>query len=324
MSPDLNVTTTARGPKVSMPYKFGGPNNPLRHYLDTGKYVLSGATFTRIVLGPTFDDCLGVFRYHTVEGDVVNPISAAVVFKNSDDCPTGGELDGYLLADDDFGKDAEVHSVGYVETKIEDDNGKTPARAELWSWNLPDGMAAVFTNVPDELSVKSQLSSILEDNGMSGSELSGLERVGSWKLTSATSLSAEGNGGEAWFDTHELVNTHDVIDVWASQAFETTHINTASIVCYHIEAHDEEGQKVLDSAKFAWKYWLGPDSEYEEGENINFVHSHSWTINGQPAVFKVDDEIETLGAYDGNDVAIRDERGGYSILHGSFETESGE
>lgn len=90
MSPDLNVTTTARGPKVSMPYKFGGPNSPLKHYLDTGKYVLSGATFTRIVLGPTFDDCLGVFRYHTVEGNVVNPISAAVVFKNSDECPTGG------------------------------------------------------------------------------------------------------------------------------------------------------------------------------------------------------------------------------------------
>lgn len=76
---------------------------------------------------------------------------------------------------------------------------------------------------------------------------------------------------------------------------------------------------MIDNAKFAWKYWLGPDSEYEEGESINFVYSHGWTINGQPAVFKVDEEIDELTAYDGSDVAIQDERGGYSILHGEFE-----
>lgn len=80
MSPDLNVTTTSRGPQVYMPSKYGGPNNPLRHYLDTGKYVLSSGQFVKIVLGPTLDDCLGTFKYHVSHEEVCNPISAAIVF----------------------------------------------------------------------------------------------------------------------------------------------------------------------------------------------------------------------------------------------------
>ena len=324
MSPDLNVTTTARGPQVYMPSKYGGPNNPLRHYLDTGKYVLSSGQFVKIVLGPTLDDCLGTFKYHVSQNEVCNPISAAIVFKNSSGSPVGDDLSGYLLDEPDFGKDAGAHSAGWVETLIEDTNGKVPTMAELWSWKLPDKMAAVFTNVQDELSVKGELSTLLEAGGISGSELSGLERVGSWKLTSSTALSVEQDGNTVWVDTHELVNTHDTIDVWASESIQETHINMAELVCYYIDAHDDPGTgaKILDNAKFAWRYWLGPDSDYEEGETIKFVYSHSWTINGQPAVFQVEDEIDSIDQYDGQTVAIADERGGYSIMYGDFETNS--
>ena len=324
MSPDLNVTTTPRGAQVYMPADFGGPNNPLNHYLDTGKYTLSGWPFVQLVLGPTLDDCLGVFKYHTVEGDVACPISAGVVFKNSSSAPTGAGLSGYLLYGDEFGLDAEVHAAGWVETLIEDTNGQVPTNAQLWSWNLPSKMAAVFTNVDDELSVKKTLSSLLQDNGVSASELSSLERVGTWRLTSSTSLSAEKDGQVVWIPTHELVNTHDTIDVWASEAVEETHINMAELVCYNIESHEDSqtGKTVLDNVKFAWRYWLGPDSTYEEGETINFAYSHSWTINGQPAVFKVEDEIESIEEYDGQTVAIADDRGGYSIMYGQFETNS--
>lgn len=322
MSPDLNVTTTPRGPQVHMPSKYGGPNNPLRHYLDTGKYVLSSGQFVKIVLGPTLDDCLGTFKYHVSQEEVCNPISAAVVFKNSNGSPFGDDLSGYLLDEPDFGKDAGAHCAGWVETLIEDTNGKVPTMAELWSWKLPDKMAAVFTNVQDELSVKGELSTLLESSGISGSELSGLERVGSWKLTSSTALSVEQDGNVVWVDTHELVNTHDVIDVWASSAFDEEHINTAELVCYSVENHEDSGtgKTVLDNAKFAWKYWLGPDSDYEDGDTIKFVYSHSWTINGQPAVFKVEDEISTIDEYNGDTVAIADPRGGYSVMYGEFET----
>lgn len=322
MSPDLNVTTTPRGPQVHMPSKYGGPNNPLRHYLDTGKYVLSSGQFVKIVLGPTLDDCLGTFKYHVSQEEVCNPISAAVVFKNSNGSPFGDDLSGYLLDEPDFGKDAGAHCAGWVETLIEDTNGKVPTMAELWSWKLPDKMAAVFTNVQDELSVKGELSTLLESSGISGSELSGLERVGSWKLTSSTALSVEQDGNVVWVDTHELVNTHDVIDVWASSAFAEEHINTAELVCYSVENHQDSGtgKTVLDNAKFAWKYWLGPDSDYEDGDTIKFVYSHSWTINGQPAVFKVEDEISTIDEYNGDTVAIADPRGGYSVMYGEFET----
>lgn len=324
MSPDLNVTTTPRGAQVSMPSDFGGPNNPLNHYLDAGKYVLSGWPFVKLVLGPTLDDCLGVFNYHTVEGDVESPISAGIVFKNSSSAPTGADLSGYLLQEGDFGLDAEVHSAGWVETMIEDTNGKVPTNAQLWSWNLPSKMAAIFTNVEDELSVKKTLSTLLQDNGVSGSELSSLERVGTWKLTSSTSLSVEKDGQVTWIPTHELVNTHDTIDVWASEAIPETHINMAELVCHYIESHEDSqtGKTVLDNAKFAWRYWLGPDSHYEEGETIKFVYSHSWTINGQPAVFKVEDKIDSIDQYNGQTVAIADERGGYSIMYGEFETNS--
>ena len=143
-------------------------------------------------------------------------------------------------------------------------------------------------------------------------------------MTSSTSLSAEKDGGVTWIPTHELVNKHDTIDVWEAGERQETHINMAELVCYSMQSHEDShtGKTVLDHAKFAWRYWLGPDSHCEQGETINFVYSHSWTINGQPAVFKVENEIGSIDQYNGNTVAIADERGGYSIMYGSFETNS--
>lgn len=319
-SPDIQFATTARGAQLWLPSNFGGPNRPLTHYLDIGRSVVSAWPFVKLALGTTLDDCLETIRLHTAESDVATPISAAVVFKNSYDCPTGDQLSGYLLSADDFGQDAATHATGWVQTLIEDTNGSLPTRAELWAWEKPAKMAVVFTNVDSEVSVKNALSAALDEGGADG--LSALARVDSWRLGVGGALSVEEGGATKWVQTHQLVGKHGVIDVY-DPVEGAEHVNTADIVCYYIEAHEDEetGEKILDNAKFAWRYWLGPDSSYEDGnEEIKFAYSHSWTINGQPAVFKVEDKIETLDDYEGAPAAMADDRGGYSVLYGQFES----
>ena len=64
MSPDLNVTTTARGPQVSMPSKFGGPNTKPNMLFDIGQYMLSDWPMMQIQAGVDLDHCLKTIRYH--------------------------------------------------------------------------------------------------------------------------------------------------------------------------------------------------------------------------------------------------------------------
>ena len=79
-SPDLVYTTTPHGTQMSLPSKYGKPNGPLVHYLDTEMCVLSGWQFVKLALGHELDDCLEVFKLHTADGEVANPVSAAVVY----------------------------------------------------------------------------------------------------------------------------------------------------------------------------------------------------------------------------------------------------
>lgn len=323
MSPDLNVTTTTRGPQVSLPSNYGGPNTPLKHYLDTGVYMLSDWQYVNLVLGPTLDHCLDIFKFHDTEGNVINPISAAMIFKNSASSPIAPDtLSGYLLSDDQFGLDREAGASGWFQTPIEYTNGQNPVNAQLWSWDKPEGMVAVFTNVKDQLSVQTQLSDLLSNGGIESEKLNQLNMIGSWNLTDATLLSSNVDGEAVWHKTHQLVRVHDDIDIWDYEPTTTKHVNTASLVCYFKDTHkdEESGEEVLDNAKFAWKYWLGPDSKYVEGQSIKFVFSNGWTINGQPAVFKVEEEITDIGLHQGGTTAIKDPRGGYSILYGEFES----
>lgn len=89
MSPDLNVTTTVRGPQVSMPSVYGGPNHKPEQLLEVGRYILSAWPMTKLLLGPEIEDCLKSMRYHTADGEVKNAISAAMIYENSSDCPVG-------------------------------------------------------------------------------------------------------------------------------------------------------------------------------------------------------------------------------------------
>lgn len=74
----------------------------------------------KLELGFTIGDCLGAMKYHRADGTSSTPLSAAVVYKNSEDCPTGSDISGYALDDGYFGKDAAAHAAGWVDTMIED------------------------------------------------------------------------------------------------------------------------------------------------------------------------------------------------------------
>lgn len=161
MSPDLDVTTTARGPQVAMPSNYGGPNLKPDHILDVGRYMLSSWPMVKLELGFTLNDCLGAIRYHRADGTTSTPVSAAVVYQNSEDCPTGSDISGYALVDDDFGKDAAAHAAGWVDTMIEDPYPSGVLRAQLWKYKSGSELAEVFTNIDDQLSVQQQLSTVL-------------------------------------------------------------------------------------------------------------------------------------------------------------------
>lgn len=46
--------------------------------------MLSGWPMVKLELGFTIGDCLGAMRYHRADGTTSTPLSAAVVYKNSD------------------------------------------------------------------------------------------------------------------------------------------------------------------------------------------------------------------------------------------------
>lgn len=111
--------------------------------------MLSGWPMVKLQLGFTVDDCLGAMKYHRADGTTSTPVSAAVVFSNSDECPTGSSLSGYALAPSDFGLDAAAYAAGWVDTMIEDPYPGGVLKAQLWKYKSGAELAEVFTNVDD-------------------------------------------------------------------------------------------------------------------------------------------------------------------------------
>ena len=111
--------------------------------------MLSGWPMVKLELGFTLNDGLGAIRYHRADGTTSTPVSAAVVYKNSEDCPTGSGISGYALVSSDFGKDAAAHAAGWVDTLIEDPYPSGALEAQLWKYKSGAELAEVFTNVDD-------------------------------------------------------------------------------------------------------------------------------------------------------------------------------
>lgn len=309
MSPDLNVTTTARGPQVSMPSNFGGPNHRPYEILELNRYMLSAWPMMMIQLGPQIDDCLGAIRLHKADGTTATSISAAVVFKNSEDCPTGSDLSGYLLSAESFGQDAAAHAAGWMPTMIEDIYPGGWLQAQLWKYDDGMKLATVFTNVDDAAQVQGQLSTLLEEGGADSSALSSIEKIDGWNLASSTSISG--------LATHEIVKKRGTIDVYESESFDYDVVLKASLVCIKVQKSEpdpETGEQEIESTTWAWQIPLGPGADSDDGK----AHSPNVTYGGNPVVFEVEEE-EVGEDYSGDAT--------YSngvITYGEFTAQAGE
>ena len=306
MSPDLNVTTTAGGPQISLPSSYGGPNKKPDHILDVGRYQLSGWPMIKLQLGFKLDDCLGVFKYHRADGTTSTPSYAGVVYQNSENCPTGSELSGYSLTDDKFGSDAIAHSAGWVDTLIEDPYPSGVLEAQLWKYKSGGELAEVFTNVDDTTQVKGQLSTMLSNNGASQDDLNTLSLVDRWNLVRSSILSA---GQDALIPTHEIVCKNGTIDVYETSTFDYNVVLKATLECIGVQ---KDGSGKVTSTKWSWKIPLGPDAEYVDGK----AHSNSVTYGGNEVVFEVA-QCE-IGSNFNGDATYN----GKAIWYGSYEVQS--
>ena len=306
MSPDLNVTTTAGGPQISMQSKYGGPNKKPDHILDVGRYQLSGWPMIKLQLGFKLDDCLGVFKYHRADGTTSTPSYAGVVYQNSENCPTGSELSGYSLTDDNFGSDAIAHSAGWVDTLIEDPYPSGVLEAQLWKYKSGGELAEVFTNVDDTTQVKGQLSTMLSNNGSSQDDLNTLSLVDRWNLVRSSILSA---GQDALIPTHEIVCKNGTIDVYETSTFDYNVVLKASLECIGVQ---KDGSGKVTSTKWSWKIPLGPDAEYVDGK----ARSSSVTYGGNEVVFEVA-QGEIGSNFNGESTY-----NGKAIWYGSYEVQS--
>ena len=306
MSPDLNVTTTAGGPQISLPSKYGGPNKKPDHILDVGRYQLSGWPMVKLQLGFKLDDCLGVFKYHRADGTTSTPSYAGVVYQNSENCPTGSELSGYSLTDDNFGSDAIAHSAGWVDTLIEDPYPSGVLEAQLWKYKSGGELAEVFTNVDDTTQVKGQLSTMLSNNGASQDDLNTLSLVDRWNLVRSSILSA---GQDALIPTHEIVCKNGTIDVYETSTFDYNVVLKATLECIGVQ---KDGSGKVTSTKWSWKIPLGPDAEYVDGK----ARSSSVTYGGNEVVFEV--AQGEIGSNFNGDATYN----GKAIWYGSYEVQS--
>ena len=306
MSPDLNVTTTAGGPQISLPSKYGGPNKKPDHILDVGRYQLSGWPMVKLQLGFKLDDCLGVFKYHRADGTTSTPSYAGVVYQNSENCPTGSELSGYSLTNDKFGSDAIAHSAGWVDTLIEDPYPSGVLEAQLWKYKSGGELAEIFTNVDDTTQVKGQLSTMLSNNGASQDDLNTLSLVDRWNLVRSSILSA---GQDALIPTHEIVCKNGTIDVYETSTFDYNVVLKATLECIGVQ---KDGSGKVTSTKWSWKIPLGPDAEYVDGK----ARSSSVTYGGNEVVFEV--KQGEIGSNFNGEATYN----GKAIWYGSYEVQS--
>lgn len=309
MSPDLNVITTARGPQISMPSKYGGPNQKPDNILDVGRYQLSGWPMVKLQLGFKLDDCLGAIKYHRADGTTSTPVSAVVVYQNSENCPTGSDISCYTLDDSYFGKDAAAHAAGWVDTMIEDPYPGGFLEAQVWKYKSGTELTEVFTNVNDQISVQQQLSSVLQTNGASEEDLSTLKIVGQWKLLDSTSLSVKGQ--DNLVPTHEIVCKNGIIDVYETSMFDYNVVLKASLEC--IDVQKDNNGEVLRTT-WAWKIPLGPDADYIDGK----AHSNNVTYGGNEVIFEV--QQGEIGSNFNGEATYN----GKAIWYGRYEVKAGE
>jgi len=212
---------------------------------------------TQLMLGMSPDMCLNGIKIHRGK-DIVHPVSAAVVYKNSAGCPVGGgALSGYVLSADSFAEDRAAGATGWVKTSMEGIYAGKEVQMQVWKSGAD--LYQVFTNAGDN-DTRNGLSIALEEGGVPLSALSSLEKEYSWQLKSQESLSASVNNQTKYVPTSRVTYNLGQREVFETSTVDVKAALKARLVMYHLKEDEETGSK---TQLWTWLVPMPPDAEYD-------------------------------------------------------------
>jgi len=304
-SQSLDVQQTNSGTLINLPNEWRMDSNTRNRIFSVKQGQLSGYPYAAINMGTSLQECLNAVKIHNGT-NVMSPVSALVVYRNSAQSPDQNHLTGYVLSSNQFGWDKKIGSTGWLSTKIEWPHSQFQNDLNLEIWSSKNHYA-VFTNVSSDQDLKDEISVQLKKGGVADRELSALQRDWKFTLLKCSLLSANDGGTPAYYPTKQIIHNDGEIHVWENGGGGDV-VWKADLVCYKV--HDNEHS-------FCYKTWLGPESDYNQSDSL----VQAYTKDGDPFLLSAElvDNIETR--HD-NGVAVKAHKdGGYEIYWDAFHAD---
>ena len=304
-SQSLDVQQTNGGTLINLPNEWRMDGNTRNRIFSVKQGQLSGYPYAAINMGTSLQECLNAVKIHNGT-NVMSPVSALVVYKNSAQSPDQNHLTGYVLSSNQFGWDKKIGSTGWLSTKIEWPHSQFQNDLNLEIWSSKNHYA-VFTNVSSDNDLKDELSVQLKKGGVADRELSALQRDWKFTLLKCSLLSSNVGGTPAYYPTKQIVHNDGEIHVWENGGGGDV-VWKADLVCYKV--HENEHS-------FCYKTWLGPESDYNQSSSL----VQAYTKDGDPFLLSAElvDNIETRSD---NGVAVKAHKdGGYEIYWDAFHAD---
>ena len=187
-SDTLDVIQSDSGTQINLPSNFSLEGDAYDKIFSVAQTTIKGYAYTAINMGTTIQECLNAVKIHNGT-NVMSPVSALVVYRNSAFSPDQNHLTGYVLSANQFGQDMDIGSSGWLSTKIEWPHSQFQNDLNLEIWSSKNHYA-VFTNVGSDQDLKDELSVQLKKGGVADRELSALHRNWKFTLLKCTLLSA--------------------------------------------------------------------------------------------------------------------------------------
>lgn len=155
-SDTLDVQQTDSGTQINLPQRFALDAREYEKVFSVRPTKLSGYPYAAINMGTSLQECLNAVKIHNGT-NVMSPVSALVVYRNSAQSPDQNHLTGYVLSSNQFGWDKKIGSTGWLSTKIEWPHSQFQNDLNLEIWSSKNHYA-VFTNVSSDQDLKDELS----------------------------------------------------------------------------------------------------------------------------------------------------------------------
>lgn len=306
-SDTLDVIQSDSGTQINLPSNFSLEGDAYDKIFSVAQTTIKGYAYTAINMGTTIQECLNAVKIHNGT-NVMSPVSALVVYRNSAFSPDQNHLTGYVLSANQFGQDMDIGSSGWLSTKIEWPHSQFQNDLNLGLWKADDERYMVFTNVDSLSDLKDEISVQLANAGGDAGKLSTLTRDCNFTLLKCTLLSADDGGTPRYEPARQIVHNDGEIHVWNADEGSAPVMWKADLVCYG--ASDDE-------RSYCWKIWLGPDSTYNQSLQRVIVQAQDGDRFALSAV-----EVNDIGQVNGTNVT-ESPYGGYDLLFEPFTANVG-